>query len=201
MPNPIRRHRAASVLALALLVAPTAAFAMSGALADKVAGVMAWVVMLVVPGVLIYLFWMVHILPEKIAEKAHHPQKDAIHMICLLSLVFGGLLWPIAFIWAKTKPVLHKMAYGTDKHPDHAAAQEAVAVAPAASSQPPPPGEIGQDDLARLRAQFDTLEQRAPLPPELVAMRTKLRDLEWRWAVSGTVAPQSENKGPERGNA
>jgi len=33
----------------------------------------------------------------------------------LLSLVFGGLLWPIAWLWAYSKPVLYKMAYGTDK--------------------------------------------------------------------------------------
>jgi hypothetical protein len=32
-----------------------------------------------------------------------------------LSLVFGGLLWPIAWLWAYSKPVVHKMAYGTDK--------------------------------------------------------------------------------------
>ena len=24
------------------------------------------------------------------------------------------MLWPIAWLWAYTKPVLHKMAYGTD---------------------------------------------------------------------------------------
>jgi hypothetical protein len=33
--------------------------------------------------------------------------------------VFGGLLWPIAWIWAYSKPVMHKLAYGHDKlHPD-----------------------------------------------------------------------------------
>ena len=53
-------------------------------------------------------------MPEKIAEKKKHPQTHAIHCLCLLSLVFGGLLWPIAWLWAYTKPVLHKMAYGTD---------------------------------------------------------------------------------------
>ncbi|MDF3014689.1 MAG: hypothetical protein K0Q78_2893, partial [Cellvibrio sp.] len=37
----------------------------------------------------------------------------------LLSLVFGGLLWPIAWLWAFTKPVNYKMAYGTDKHDDY----------------------------------------------------------------------------------
>ena len=58
---------------------------------------------------------MVHILPEKIAHKRHHPQFEAIRTLCLLSLVFGGLLWPLAWIWAYTKPVMHKLAYGTDK--------------------------------------------------------------------------------------
>ena len=31
--------------------------------------------------------------------------------------LFGGLLWPIAWIWAYSKPVMYKMAYGTDKAP------------------------------------------------------------------------------------
>ena len=29
--------------------------------------------------------------------------------------VFGGILWPLAWLWAYTKPVLHKLAYGTDR--------------------------------------------------------------------------------------
>jgi hypothetical protein len=82
---------------------------------DKVADYIAIFVLFFVPAVLVYLFWMVHILPEKIAHQRHHPQLDAIKTLCLLSLVFGGLLWPIAWIWAYTKPVMHKMAYGTDK--------------------------------------------------------------------------------------
>ena len=62
---------------------------------------------------------MVHVLPEKIAHKRHHPQLEAIKTLCLLSLVFGGLLWPLAWLWAYTKPVGYKLAYGTDKHPDY----------------------------------------------------------------------------------
>ena len=62
---------------------------------------------------------MVHVLPEKIAHKRHHPQLEAIKTLCLLSLVFGGLLWPIAWLWAYTKPVGYKLAYGTDKSPDY----------------------------------------------------------------------------------
>jgi hypothetical protein len=60
------------------------------------------------------MLWMVHILPEKIAEKRRHPQVQAIQILCLLSLLFAGLLWPLAWIWAYSKPIFYKMAYGTD---------------------------------------------------------------------------------------
>ena len=86
---------------------------------DTVAGAIAWFAFIIVPPVLIGVFLLVHILPEKIAEKKHHPQLGAIKCLCLLSLCFGGLLWPIAWLWAYTKPVLHKMAYGTDVGDSH----------------------------------------------------------------------------------
>ena len=76
---------------------------LSPELVDKVADVMAIVVLIAAPVIAITVFWMVHILPEKIAEKRHHPQKEAITTLCLLSLIFGGLLWPIAWVWAYTK--------------------------------------------------------------------------------------------------
>jgi CBS domain containing-hemolysin-like protein len=88
---------------------------MSPELEDKVATFIAIAVLLLVPAVLIVLFWMVHVLPEKIAHQRHHPQFEAIRTLCLLSLVFGGLLWPIAWVWAYSKPVMYKLAYGTDK--------------------------------------------------------------------------------------
>src|SRR6188508_1001477 len=90
---------------------------------DKLATFLAVFILFIVPVVLIVLFWMVHILPEQIAHKRNHPQFEAIRTLCLLSLVFGGLLWPLAWIWAYSKPVLHKMAYGTDKasHEEEAA--------------------------------------------------------------------------------
>ena len=86
---------------------------------DTVAGAIAWFAFILVPPVLIGAFLLVHILPEKVAEKRHHPQLGAIKCLCLLSLCFGGLLWPIAWLWAYTKPVLHKMAYGTDVDDSH----------------------------------------------------------------------------------
>jgi CBS domain containing-hemolysin-like protein len=86
---------------------------------DSLATFLALFVIFVVPVVLIVAFWLVHILPEQIAHKRNHPQFEAIRTLCLLSLVFGGLLWPIAWLWAYSKPVLHKLAYGHDKlHPE-----------------------------------------------------------------------------------
>ena len=88
---------------------------LSGPIVDTIADYIAIFVLFVVPALLIYVFWMVHIMPEKIAERRGHPQADAIKTLCLLSLVFGGMLWPLAWLWAYSKPVLYKMAYGTDR--------------------------------------------------------------------------------------
>ena len=82
---------------------------------DTAADVLTWIVLVVAPVVGIVVFLLIHILPEKIAEKKQHPQTKAIQCLCLLSLVFGGMLWPFAWLWAYTKPVLHKLAYGTDR--------------------------------------------------------------------------------------
>jgi CBS domain containing-hemolysin-like protein len=108
---------AAGALPILLVMQPVPAQAsmFKGETLDAVANVIAWVVLLIVPIVGIAAFWLVHILPEKIAEKKHHPQAKAIQTLCLLSLAFGGLLWPLAWLWAYTKPVFYKMAYGTDK--------------------------------------------------------------------------------------
>src|SRR5688572_31137713 len=89
----------------------------SGPFVDTMADYIAVFVLIFVPALLLYVFWMIHILPEKIAEKKQHPQLDAIKTLCLLSLVFGGMLWPLAWLWAYSKPVMHKLAYGTDKVP------------------------------------------------------------------------------------
>ena len=125
----IRRRKSAPrgiALSLAFLAAmflPSEARAsfLSPELEDKLANFLALFVIIFVPVVLIVLFWMVHILPEKIAHKRHHPQFEAIRTLCLLSLAFGGLLWPLAWIWAYTKPTLYKMAYGTDVDMSHGA--------------------------------------------------------------------------------
>ncbi|KAB2890520.1 MAG: DUF3302 domain-containing protein [Desulfobulbaceae bacterium] len=119
------RHVFRSALSLALLTLviaadPAQASIFKGETLDKVANALSWVVLVLVPVAGVIAFWLVHILPEKIAEKRKHPQAKAIQTLCLLSLFFGGILWPLAWLWAYTKPVLYKMAYGTDTvEPDH----------------------------------------------------------------------------------
>lgn len=103
---------------LPALLFPLNAWALAG-MEEAIADVMVWVVILFVPAGAIYLFWKVHVLPEVFAEKHQHPNKHGIQVLCLLSLAFGGLLWPIAWLWAFTKPVAYKLAYGTDKHDDY----------------------------------------------------------------------------------
>ena len=115
------RGRFAALIAFAVLALPTQAHAsfLHGETLDTVASVIAWFAFIIAPPVLIVAFLAVHIIPEKIAEKRHHPQLGAIKCLCFLSLVFGGLLWPIAWLWAYSKPVLHKLAYGTDVDESH----------------------------------------------------------------------------------
>ena len=176
------------------LLATTAAHAsfLSGDALAAAANVMAIVVIIIVPIVVIVLFWMVHVLPEKIAHKRHHPQFEAIRTLCLLSLAFGGLLWPIAWIWAYSKPVMYKLAYGTDKASSDVDAEGSAwdegtkqkpSHAPAATlglhSAPPPTAAVGlHDRLARI-------EQRGLPAAELTAIRADLDALEAKLASEG----------------
>ena len=117
-----RRHgRLGPLIGFAFLALTSSAHAsiFQGETLDSIANGISWVVLIIGPIIGIAVFWMVHILPEKIAEKKKHPQAKAIQCVCLLSLCFGGLLWPLAWLWTYTKPVLYKMAYGTDVDESH----------------------------------------------------------------------------------
>lgn len=114
---------------------------------DKIADILTWVVLIIAPVVGITVFWLVHILPEKIAEKRQHPQAKAIQCLCLLSLVFGGLLWPLAWLWAYSKPVLYRLAYGTDKVAHHQGTEE-----------PPVEAATEAEELRQLRKRIAELE-------------------------------------------
>ena len=131
---------------------------------DAAAMYLAWFIIIFVPIGAIVLFWLVHILPEKIAHKRHHPQRDAIQVLCLLSLVFGGLLWPIAWLWAYTKPAGYKLAYGTEKHEDYYHEMGAKAQA----------GELMDHELAHLRDELDAMAAKGTLNPQLRQLRSDL---------------------------
>ena len=107
--------RGLAFLAAALPVAAHAS-SLKGDTLDSVATFLAWFILIVVPWVVIGLFLAVHVIPEKIAERTHHPQQAAIKTLCFLSLVFGGLLWPAAWLWAFTRPVGYRAVFGTEKH-------------------------------------------------------------------------------------
>jgi len=159
-----------------LLSAPVHASLFAGEALDTMADIVALIVLFAVPIGAIVVFWLVHILPEVIAEKKHHPQKGAIKALCLLSLVFGGMLWPFAWIWAYTKPVGYRIAYGTDKHDDYF--QELVHEAKA--------GKLTRGDVARLKGELDDMAAKGGLSTELARVRNELEAM-----LAGT-APADE---------
>lgn len=146
------RLRTALLLVLASLLLPATAYAGHGSsgMMDVVANVLAWVVLIFAPVIGIAVFLLIHIIPEKVAEKRHHPQLDAIKTLCLLSLFFGGMLWPLAWLWAYSKPVMYKLAYGTDKVVH---GEEAQATLPESAT-----GET--EELRQLRQRLADLENR-----------------------------------------
>lgn len=168
------------MLASAAAILPSAAQAsfLPPEMMDSAAMGIAWFVVFVVPVGAIVLFWLVHVLPEKIAEKRHHPQKDAIHTLCLLSLVFGGMLWPLAWLWAYTKPTGYQLAYGTDKHDDyfHDMGDKAKA------------GRLLEDELAHLREELDAMAAKGRLPPKLKALQRDLATVTPAPATADTKA-------------
>jgi CBS domain containing-hemolysin-like protein len=168
-------------LALLGLVGAGPCSAESSEFVDSAAHVLALFIIVAVPIGGIVLFWLVHILPEKFAHQRHHPQLAAIKTLCLLSLVFGGILWPLAWLWAFTKPVLHQAAYGRDKHDDY---YEKHGV-------PVPEGDEAQalrTEIARVRQEIVELEKRGDLPTALAALRERLAELEEATTEQTTTA-------------
>ena len=123
----------------------------SGHLEDKIADVVVWVVVILVPIVGISAFWFLHIWPERVAEEKHHPQAAAIQALCLMSLVFGGLLWPLAMLWAYMKPMEFRLARDEDGHPGPLETGKRVPVGAARADEA---------EVVSLREQVTTLQRR-----------------------------------------
>jgi len=161
--NRLLRCLAIAVVGLVASMSAHASF-LPHEMMDTAAFYLAWFILWTLPIAGIVLFWMVHVLPEKIAHKRHHPQTDAIKTLCLLSLVFGGLLWPIAWLWAYVKPVTYMLAYGTDKHEDyfHELGKKALA------------GQLPQHELDQLRAELASMAAKGALTAELRVLHQQL---------------------------
>jgi hypothetical protein len=152
-------RRAAALIGLAALAAPTAAEAsfLSGEALDTAANVLAWFVLIVMPFAAIGAFLYVHVLPEVIAEKRQHPQKDSIKVLCILSLFFGGMLWPFAWLWAYTRPVAYRAIYGTEKHHDYYVEM----------GEKFREGKLSDAEIEHLNAELAAMTERGVLPPDL----------------------------------
>lgn len=170
------RFSARCVVPAAMLLAASNAHAafLSGDALDTAADVLAIIVLIIVPIAAIVLFWLVHILPEKIAEKRHHPQQESIKVLCLLSLVFGGMLWPIAWLWAYTRPVMFKAAYGVEKHESYYEELGERARA----------GQLLREEIVHLRQELDAMAEKGTLPAPLRSLRAELDALHARAAAS-----------------
>jgi hypothetical protein len=188
---PWYRKAALAIACICLIAAaPAHASFLSGEALDTAADWIAIVVLIVVPVVVIVVFWILHVMPERLAEKRHHPQTAAIQTLCLLSLVFGGLLWPIAWLWAFTKPVAYRVAYGTDKSEDWHVEMGEKARA----------GTLLADELAHLRAELDNMAARGALPPNLRQLRADLLQLAAANAAKAALPPAAETP-PKAGGA
>jgi CBS domain containing-hemolysin-like protein len=167
-----RRQWCAALVAL-VACAPAHASFLSGETLDSAAEFMAWVVLIVAPIVGIVVFLLIHILPEKIAEKKRHPQTALIQTLCILSLFFGGLLWPLAWLLAYSKPVLYKMAYGTDVvEPKGEAKAQATEPVQEQSKSLPVSAQIAAMEADKARREQEAEVER--LRAELGALRRQL---------------------------
>jgi hypothetical protein len=144
---------------------------------SAVAFYLAWFIVIVLPVGGIGLFLMVHMLPEKIAERRQHPQKEAIKTLTILSLIFGGMLWPICWLWAYLKPTNYRAIYGTSKHEDYYYEMGEKAEA----------GELSEDELAQLRDEIDAMAATGALPLKLRLLRKELAAMHAAPAAPGVV--------------
>ena len=78
--------------------------------------------------------------------------------------MFGGLLWPVAWLWAFTRPVGYKMAFGTDKH-EHYFVERAELLRA---------GKLSAAEITELRSELDAIAARGAMLPQMQRLRDEL---------------------------
>jgi hypothetical protein len=75
-------------------------------------------------------------LPGQLAKKWNHPQASAINAMSWIGIATGGLLWPVAFIWAFTTPFGSKSSAKDERQPISASESDVAATRLAALRKP-----------------------------------------------------------------
>ena len=158
---------------------------------DTVAMGLAWFIIFFVPIGAIVLFWMVHVLPEKIAHKRHHPQRDAIQTLCLLSLVSAACCGRSPGCGRTRNRLATAGAYGTDKHEDYFREMGEKAQA----------GELLEHELAHLREELDVMAAKGTLTAELKVLRRDLAAVTPATGSVGRGAARTRGTGAKAGSA
>ena len=114
-----------------------------------VATYFAWFVIAVLFLLIVAFVVAIGSLPKWIAVKRNHPQVDAINAASWIALAFGGVAWPIVFVWAFLRP---SHAGGVDR-PGKATG----------------PTQVLGDDLQELRRRVEELQS------ELASLKRKLQ--------------------------
>jgi len=69
-------------------------------------GVFSLIVLIILALAFVGLWLAIAILPGRIAKDRGHPQADAINICGWMGALTMGILAPLAFIWAYTRPVM-----------------------------------------------------------------------------------------------
>jgi len=75
--------------------------------------IFALIVLLVLIVAVVAIWVILGMLPGRIARERNHPQADAINMCGWWGVLSMGILTPLAFIWAYTKPVVNPVELDT----------------------------------------------------------------------------------------
>jgi hypothetical protein len=74
--------------------------------------VLTWVVLIALTAIGGIVVVTLGTLPAKVARQRGHPQVDAINVMSWIGVITMGLLWPIALVWAYTRPPYMLQATG-----------------------------------------------------------------------------------------
>lgn len=95
----------------------------------------------VVMGALVLTFVIVVVnlgrLPGLLARRWEHPQASAINAMSWIGIATGGLLWPIAFVWAFTNPLRSESAAIKDARQPHSPDRPSGVATPTLASRAP----------------------------------------------------------------